>query len=120
MIVHLEKDKDPNTYEIKMNLINEKQPFKKFRLVDNLDEKVMHDFISWCRYVEFDGDMAQLYLFKNEAIIEAQKKQSDPEDIKSCFKGTSLKVISTENETRVWNKIIGLVNNSLVKYDTDY
>ena len=71
MVVHLEKDKDPNAFEIKMNLVNEKQPFKKFRLVDNLEEKVMHDFISWCRYVEFDGDMAQLYLYKNEAIIEA-------------------------------------------------
>jgi len=71
VIVHLRKDKDPNAHDIKMNLINEKQPYKKFRLVDNLEEKVMSDFLSWCRYVEFDDDMAQLYLFKNEAIIEA-------------------------------------------------
>lgn len=34
------------------------------------------------------------------------------------FKGTSLNVISTKNELKVWNKIIGLVNLSLEKYDT--
>lgn len=54
----LNKENDPNAFEIKMNLINEKQHFKKFRLVENLDEKVMHDFLSWCRFVEFDDDMA--------------------------------------------------------------
>ena len=86
----------------------------------------MHDFISWCRYGEFDGDMAQLYLYKNEAIIEAQKRkmhnESDSDqsqDTKNVFKGTNLKVINIENETRVWNKIAGLVKESLAKYDTD-
>lgn len=34
------------------------------------------------------------------------------------FKGTSLNVISTKNELKVWNKIIGLANLSLEKYDT--
>jgi hypothetical protein len=43
----------------------------KFRVVDNLDEKVMKEFISWSRYVVFDEDMAMLYLEKNEAVIEA-------------------------------------------------
>ena len=71
VIVTLNKEKDPNAFDIKMNLINEKQHWKKFRLVDNLEERVMFDFISWCRYCEFDDDMAQLYLYKNEAIIEA-------------------------------------------------
>lgn len=127
IIVHLNKEKDPNAFDIKMNLINEKQPFKKFRVVDNLEEKVMHDFLSWIRYVEYDEDMAQLYLYKNEAIIEAQKKKKqyndsdsdDNQDIKDVFKGTNLKVISTKNELKVWNRVIQLVEESLSKYDTD-
>lgn len=57
--MHLEKDK-----EVKMKLADQKEPFKKFRLVDNLDEKVMLEFISWCRYVEYEGDMNQLYFYK--------------------------------------------------------
>ena len=35
------------------------------------------------------------------------------------FKGTSLKVINTKNELKVWNKVISLVETSLSKYDTD-
>lgn len=39
-------------------------------MVDNLEERVMSEFLSWVRYVEFDGDLATLYLAKNEAINE--------------------------------------------------
>ena len=127
-MVYLDKAKDPAAFDIKMNLIDEqKSPYKKFRVVDNLEEKIMYDFISWIRYVEFDEDMAQLYLFKNEAIIEAQKKKKqyqesdsdDNQDVKDVFKGTSLKVINTKNELKVWNKIIFLVDVHLSKYDTN-
>ena len=49
----------------------------KFRVVDTLGEKIMYEFISWLRYVEFDGDAALLYLAKNDAIGEAQKKRQN-------------------------------------------
>ena len=42
----------------------------KFRVVDNLEEKVMAEFLSWVRYSEYEGDLAVLYLAKNEAINE--------------------------------------------------
>ena len=71
----MDKSTNPALFDIKMNLIEEKQSYKKFRVVDNLEEKVMYEFISWIRFVEYDDDMAQLYLQKNEAIIEAQKKK---------------------------------------------
>lgn len=42
----------------------------KFRVVENLEEKVMMEFLSWVRYCEYEGDLALLYLAKNEAINE--------------------------------------------------
>jgi hypothetical protein len=68
-------------------------------VVDNLEERVMSEFLSWVRYVEFDGDLATLYLAKNEAILEYQKKRdqnrgnqdepdSDDRDLDEVFKGT--------------------------------
>ena len=40
----------------------------KFRVVDNLSDNVMLEFISWLRYVLFEGDEAVLYSAKNDAI----------------------------------------------------
>ena len=74
MLVYLNKN-DP-AFDVKLKLINETKPFTKFRVVENLDERVMTEFISWIRFVEFDGDMAQLYLAKNEAINEHQKRRA--------------------------------------------
>ena len=54
-----------------MKLINENQKnFLKFRVVDNLEDRVMAEFLSWLRYSEYEGDLAVLYLAKNEAINE--------------------------------------------------
>lgn len=69
--------KEDPLFEIKLKLINEQKPFMKFRVVDTLSEKVMYEFISWLRYVEFEGDAAVLYLAKNDAISEAQKKRQN-------------------------------------------
>ena len=68
------KKEDP-LFEIKLKLINEQKPFMKFRVVDTLGEKIMCEFISWLRYVEYEGDAAVLYLAKNDAISEAQRKR---------------------------------------------
>uniref|UniRef100_A0A7S3N3N8 Rubisco LSMT substrate-binding domain-containing protein n=1 Tax=Strombidium inclinatum TaxID=197538 RepID=A0A7S3N3N8_9SPIT len=114
-------------YDIKMKLINEAKPFQKFRVVDNLDEKVMNEFLSWIRYVEFDGDLAQLYLAKNEAITEAQRRRqnnqqaedsedSDDVDLQDVFKGTSLKPVSLVNELKVWGRVEELARESLERY----
>ena len=73
MLVYLNKN-DPS-FDVKLKLINETKAFTKFRVVDNLEEKVMSEFISWLRFVVFDGDMALLYLAKNEAINEHQKRR---------------------------------------------
>jgi hypothetical protein len=105
---------DP-AYEFKMQLINESKPFMKFRVVDDLEEKVMSDFISWIRYVTFEGDAALLVLAKNDAINEHKKRKkannggesddSDEDDFSDVFKGTNLRAFSLENERKVWMKV---------------
>jgi protein-histidine N-methyltransferase len=127
LIVQLNKE-DPG-YEIKMKLINENQKnFLKFRVVDNLEDRVMAEFLSWLRYSEYEGDLAVLYLAKNEAINEYQRKRnsnktrdsddSDDVDLQDVFKGTSLNAINLENETRVWLRIARLATDASKGYET--
>ena len=127
IVVHLSKE-DPG-YEIKMKLINESQKsFMKFRVVDNLEDKVIADFLSWVRYSEYEGDLAVLYLAKNEAINEYQRRRnsnkardsddSDDVDLQDVFKGTSLNAVNLENETRVWLRIARLATESMKRYQT--
>ena len=75
LVVYLNKE-DPG-YDIKLKLINETKNYMKFRVVENLEEKIMMEFISWIRYCEYEGDLALLYLAKNEAINEYQKKRQN-------------------------------------------
>ena len=32
-----------------------------FRLVESLAHETMRDFLSWCRFIVYDGDMNKLY-----------------------------------------------------------
>lgn len=68
--VFLQKS-DP-LYETKMKLINENTHYKRFQVVDTLSDKTMGEFLSWLRFVEFEGDSALLDSAKNAAISEAQ------------------------------------------------
>ena len=126
LLVQLNKE-DPG-YEIKMKLINETQKnFLKFRVVDNLEDRVMAEFLSWLRYSEYEGDLAVLYLAKNEAINEYQRKlsmaegdsdDSDDVDLQDVFKGTTMNAINLENETKVWLRIARLATESMKRYET--
>jgi len=59
-------ENDPGL-EVKLKLINEQRSrgMMKFRVVDNLYEPVMNEFLSWLRFVHFEGDLAPLFLAKN-------------------------------------------------------
>ena len=59
MTVSLNKD-DP-LYELKLELINEKQPSMDLWVEeDTLISTIMMEFISFVRYVEFEGDATEL------------------------------------------------------------
>jgi histone-lysine N-methyltransferase SETD3 len=121
-------DKSDPGYEVKIKLINEKVDWKKFRVVENLEDPIMHEFLSWVRYVTYDGDLGYLCLQKNQAVIEAQKKRqqngqdSDEDDTyhddADCFKGTSLKPINMDSEMQMWTKIKELCLAQLALYPT--
>jgi len=102
---------------------------QKFRVVANLQEEVMQNFIQFGRYIVFNDDLAHLYLAKTEAVNEFIKKKNenkkdddsdqDPDDVdvQDAFKGHLLK-ISKENETAVWHLIDKVCDNALEKYTT--
>lgn len=48
---------DPG-YDLKLKLKNDHKDYMKFRVVDNLHEDVMNDFIAYLRYTHYDGDFA--------------------------------------------------------------
>ena len=73
---------DPG-YEIKVKLKNDKKDSMKFRVVDNLQDQVMLDFISFLRYTYFDGDLAQLYLAKNVANTDARNRRKQQNNLDS-------------------------------------
>lgn len=64
--------------------------------MDNLHEEVMTDFIGYIRFANYQGDLAQLYLAKNETNAEARnrrkrqnnnKDDSDEDDGEDVFNG---------------------------------
>lgn len=52
---------DDSLKGVKQEMINDPAEFKKFRVVENLEDKVMHEFLSWLRFVEYDENIALMY-----------------------------------------------------------
>lgn len=98
----------------------------KFRVVDNLQEAVMLDFIGFVRYTTFRGDLAQLYLIKNQANQEAKKRRGGHEDddddgyVEDVFTGCQMSFRDIPSEIAVWQEIESICNIALAKYDTTY
>ena len=112
---------------IKKEIINDQADFKKFRVVENMEDKVMLEFLSWLRFVEFDENVTLIYHYKGAAISAAQKyrrhEESDSDeddDPGKGFKAKDLPPISIRNEKRVLEKIIQLCKTSYEKYPTSY
>ena len=111
--------------EIKLKLINEQKRYQKFRVRDNLEEKIMEEFISFTRYTVYDGPWEQLYIWKEDALNEARKKKrepdsddSDDQDNKDDFKARNLQALSIENEIKTWVKIKDVCSQQLSQYPT--
>lgn len=52
-------------------MIGDQADFKKFRVVANFEDKVMHEFLSWLRFIEYDENIALIYQYKGAAITAA-------------------------------------------------
>lgn len=108
---------------VKKEMINDTAEFKKFRVVENLEDKVMHEFMSWIRYVEYDENIALMYQYKGAAIAAAQKYRrhddsdsEDENDPSKGFKAKDLPPLSIRNEKKVLEKMLGLAKAQYEKY----
>ena len=118
---------DDQYITIKKDIIGDQADFKKFRVVENMEDKVMLEFLSWLRFVEFDENITMIYHYKGAAISAKQKykrhEESDSDeddDPGKGFKAKDLPPISIRNEKKVLEKIIRLAKTSYEKYPTSY
>src|ERR1700691_413738 len=62
--IRITYNEDDPLITVKKEMINDQADFKKFRVVDNLEDKIMHEFLSWIRFVEYDENIALMYQYK--------------------------------------------------------
>ena len=55
--IQISLDEKSELYQIKMSLLSSGKSSMKFRVVDNLEELVMNEFLSWIRFVQYKGDL---------------------------------------------------------------
>lgn len=98
--------------EMKQEMISDGAEFKKFRVLDDLNEKIMTEFFSWLRFVEYDENIALLYQYQGAASVAQNKhhdSDSDDDDYSSKgFKAKDLPPLSIQNEKKVLRKIKAL------------
>jgi len=75
----------------------------------------MKNFLSWIRFVVYDGDLDELYLSMTDAYDEA-KKAADGKKVGSIK--DFVKPIDIHNEVRAWTKIFQIASDALAKYPT--
>lgn len=90
---------------MKKEMINDHSDFKKFRVTDNFNENVMHEFMSWLRFVEFDENITLLIDYQARASTQAKPEDSDSDDghddPNRGFKAKDLPPLSIRNEQKV-------------------
>ena len=103
--------------KVKKDMIAESTDFRKFRVVENLEEKVMWELLSWLRFVEFDENISLMYQYQGAAIQAAQKYRRDDSDSDEepdptkGFKAKDLPPISIKNEKKVLQKVFLLAKS---------
>ena len=100
-------------------MISDQADFKKFRVSEDLNERNMHECFSWCRFVEYDENIALIYQYQGAANARNNRNE-DSDDESNGFNGKSLPGLSIRNETRVWQKLKLLSQESLGNYPTTY
>ena len=107
-------------------MIKDASDFKKFRVVDNFQEKVMAEFLSWLRFVEYDENIMLIYQYQAAAQQAAQRyrrgedSESEDDDPAKGFKAKDLPPLSIRNEKRVLEKIALLARAQMEAYPTSY
>ena len=103
---------DNDTFmQVKKDMINDNSDFKKFRVVENMEDRIMYELLSWVRFVEYDENMTLIMEYQGRAISQAKKQRyhddsdSDEEDPSKGFKAKDLPPLSIKNEKQVLERI---------------
>jgi protein-histidine N-methyltransferase len=117
---------DDQMKQIKQDMISDHSEFKKFRVVENFEDRVMHEFMSWLRFVEYDENITLIYQYQAAAVSKAQRNRrgddsdSDDDDPSKGFKAKDLPPLSVRNEKKVLQKILYLAKEAYDKYPRTY
>ena len=58
---------DDKMKQVKQDMIKDHAEFKKFRVVDNFNERIMQEMLSWLRFVEYDENIMLLVQYQAAA-----------------------------------------------------
>jgi histone-lysine N-methyltransferase SETD3 len=110
---------DPN-FEIKKEVFLDgmENTATEFRVNGHMKEKVMSNFLSWIRFVVYDGDLDDLYVRVTDAFEEAKKQAEADGKKKFGSIGEYIKPIDLHTEIRAWRKIHQIATDALAKYPT--
>jgi len=73
--LYIDLDSEDPMYDVKKEVFLDgvEKTETEFRVNGHMKEKVMENFLSWIRFVVFDGDLDELYVTVTEAFDEAKR-----------------------------------------------
>lgn len=118
-------NEDDKMKQVKQDMIKDTSEFKKFRVVDNFNERIMQEFLSWLRFVEYDENIMLIIQYQAAAQQAAQRYRrgedsdsDDNDDPSKGFKAKDLPPLSIKNEKKVLHKIAAQCRAQMSLYPT--
>lgn len=109
---------------MKQEMTNDMSEFKKFRVTDNFNDNIMHEFMSWLRFVEYDENITLLIDYQSRAKNQSAYQDSDSDDAvddpNKGFKAKDLPPLSIRNEQKILFRMKLEANKLLQNYATTY
>jgi histone-lysine N-methyltransferase SETD3 len=109
---------------MKMEMINDNSDFKKFRVTGNFNDNIMHEFLSWLRFVEYDENITLLIDYQARAVNQQQTDDRDSDDENDDpnkgFVAKDLPPLSIRCEKKVLLRMKIEASKLLEKYSCSY
>jgi histone-lysine N-methyltransferase SETD3 len=114
---------------MKKEMINDNSEFKKFRVSSNFNDNIMHEFLSWLRFVEYDDNITLLIDYQaraaNQQTVDDRDSDEGNDDPNKGFVAKDLPPLSIRCEKKVLFRMkieaIKLLENydHTLEYDLD-
>jgi hypothetical protein len=110
--------------DMKKEMINDMSDFKKFRVTESFNDNIMHEFMSWLRFVEYDENITLLIDYQARAANQAQAQDTDSDDgaddPNKGFKAKDLPPLSVRCEKKILLRMKLEANKLLSNYPQTY